>query len=185
MAKDDIATIGHVKRIIRLRLRRQSPPEEQHLNIYPMMDIMMIILVFLIMQFATSAASVIQESPELKIPFSSAEVSTADALPIQISRNEIAVEGKRILALREGNVDPNYKQGGTNGFLVVPLFKLMKKSAERQKLIAEKNPQRPFEGKVLIVADKRTPYRTLTEVLYTLGQAEFKQLKFVVNKGSK
>ena len=33
-----------------------------------------------------------------------------------------------------------------------------------------------------IVADKRTPYRTLTEVIYTLGQSEFNSLRFVVNR---
>jgi biopolymer transport protein ExbD len=35
---------------------------------------------------------------------------------------------------------------------------------------------------VQIIADKRTPYRTLSEVIYTLGQTEFKNLRFVVNK---
>ena len=34
-----------------------------------------------------------------------------------------------------------------------------------------------------IIADKRTPYRTLVEVLYTMGQAEFKAMRFVLLKG--
>ena len=42
----------------------------------------------------------------------------------------------------------------------------------------------PFVGNVQIIADKRTPYRTLSEVIYTLGQTEFKNLRFVVNKKS-
>jgi len=33
---------------------------------------------------------------------------------------------------------------------------------------------------VQIIADKRTPYRTLIEVVYTCGQAEFKNVRFVV-----
>ncbi len=31
-----------------------------------------------------------------------------------------------------------------------------------------------------IIADQRTPFRTLAEVLYTLGQSEFQHIHFVV-----
>ena len=40
-------------------------------------------------------------------------------------------------------------------------------------MIASKNTQQPFRGRVRIVADKRTPFRTVGEVIYSLGQAEF------------
>jgi biopolymer transport protein ExbD len=36
---------------------------------------------------------------------------------------------------------------------------------------------------VQIIADRRTPFRTLSEVIYTLGQAEFAELHFVVLQG--
>ena len=176
------APITHVKRIIRLKKRHHGEHVEEGLNIYPMMDIMTIILVFMIMQFASSSASIIQESPEMKIPYSTSEVQTDAALPIQISRNEISVEGEQVLSLRDGQVDPSQKRGGGNGFVISPLLKRMKREAEKKKLIAKKNTQRPFKGEVLIVADQRTPYRTLSEVIYTLGQSEFSKLRFVVNK---
>ena len=178
------ASIGHVKRIIRLKKRRHSEHEENHLNIYPMLDIMMIILVFMIMQFTSSSASKIQESPELKIPVSSSDVDMKDAMAIQISRNELALDGERVIELRDGNVEPGNKQGGGNGFLITALLKKLKNIVEVQKAIAKRNPQAEFKGSVLVIADKRTPYRTLTEVLYTLGQAEFDKLKFVVNRKS-
>jgi biopolymer transport protein ExbD len=44
------------------------------------------------------------------------------------------------------------------------------------------NPQRPFMGRVRIVADKRTPFRTVGEVIYSLGQAEFGAIRLVVLK---
>ena len=43
---------------------------------------------------------------------------------------------------------------------------------EKQKYIAKYNPAAPFTGRVNVVADRRIPYRTLMEVLYTAGQAE-------------
>ena len=44
------------------------------------------------------------------------------------------------------------------------------------------NPARPFTGKVQNVADRRTPYRTISEIMYTVGQCEFANLRFVVQK---
>jgi len=40
------------------------------------------------------------------------------------------------------------------------------------------NPTVKFDGVCTIVMDKETPYRLLTEVMYTAGQAEFSNYKF-------
>ena len=55
-------------------------------------------------------------------------------------------------------------------------------NAERQRLeqIAARNPNAPFDGMVTITADKNTPYRVLSEVLYTVGQARFGKYRLVV-----
>ncbi len=177
------ATIQVVKQIIRRKKRRHPRHEENFLNIYPMMDMMTILLVFLIMQFATAAAA-IQQSDVLQIPYSTSKADLQQATQIQISRNEIVVDGKHCLALRNGQVDPSQKQGGGTGFLITPLFQEMARVRDLAKLIAQKNPNRPFKGQVQIIGDKRIPFRTLSELLYTLGQSEFKELHFVVNKKS-
>jgi biopolymer transport protein ExbD len=181
MADEQKATMGHVKSIIRRKLRKVPPLEENSLNIYPMMDMMTILLVFMIMQFAATSANIVQ-SAELQIPFSTSQVELEEAVPIQISRTEIVVDGDHVLNLRNGQVDPSQKQGGGTGFLVTPLHNVMKNHRDRLKLIAQRNPTRPFRGQVQIMADKRTPFRTLAEVIYTLGQAEFKSVRFVVLK---
>lgn len=173
------ATAADVKRLVRRILRHQPAHEEYSLNIYPMMDMMTILLVFMIQQFASTSANVVH-SAELEIPHSSAKTEPSEAVPVQISRGEIVVDGKRVLSLRNGQVDPSQKQGGGSGFLITPLVTEMEKHKKRLKAIGANNAQRGFRGEVQIVADRRTPYRTLTEVIYTLGQAEFKSLKFVV-----
>ena len=90
------------------------------------------------------------------------------------------MDGARALSLRNGQVDPSHKQGGGAGFLITPLLNVLDKHRKRPKLIASQNTKRAFLGDVQIIADKRIPYRTLTEVIYTLGQAEFRTLHFVV-----
>jgi biopolymer transport protein ExbD len=176
------ASMGQVKQIIRRKIRRHPEQEETFLNIYPMMDMMVILLVFMVMQFSSSSSAAIQENDDLRIPYSTSPIEPEDALPLQIARNEITLDGRQILALRNGQVDPSHKQGGGTGFLITPLYTALNKKAEMAKLVAQRNPQRPFKGSVQIVADKRTPYRTLAEVVYTLGQAEYKNLRFIANK---
>jgi biopolymer transport protein ExbD len=175
------ATLADCKRIIRRRLNKREEASHDGLNLYPMMDMMTILLVFMIMQFSAGAAEVVQ-TDELQIPVSTSQAEAAQALSIIISSSEVVVEGKHVIALRNGKVDPSLKQGGGTGWLITPLFTDLKEHRDRLKMIASRNPQRPFRGEVRIVADKRTPFRTLGEVIYSLGQAEFSGLRFVVLK---
>jgi biopolymer transport protein TolR len=175
------AKMADVKRIIRKALRGREEVETEGLNIYPMMDMMTILLVFLIMQFSSGAVDVVQ-SAELQIPISTSEVDAEQILSLIISNNEIVVEGKHVLTLRGGKVDSSEKQGGSNGWLITPLYKNLGQHRDRLKMIAAKNPQRPFQGKVRIIADRNTPFRTLGEVIYSLGQTEFGSIRFVVVK---
>ena len=46
------ASMSAVKQLVRRKLRKVEPHDEQALNIYPLMDVMTILLVFMIMQFA-------------------------------------------------------------------------------------------------------------------------------------
>jgi biopolymer transport protein ExbD len=177
---EPFATTSQVKRIIRRRLAKHAPHEELGLNIYPMMDMMTILLVFLIQSFASSTAANVMQSEELLLPRSSSRTEVLPALAITISAGEITVEGKQALQLRNGQVDPSQKQGGPTGFLVTPLLNVLQQHRDRLKLIAQSQPKQAFRGEVQIIADKRTPYRTLIEVLYTMGQSEFKAMRFVV-----
>lgn len=175
-------SMAYVNRVIRAKLRRRAEPEHFGLNIYPMMDMLTILLVYMMAIFATSSAAAVQESAELRIPYSTSKVELDDALAVQISRSEVVVDGKPVLELRNGIVDPSLKQGGSSGFLITPLYKTLSDIRDRKKRTAQRFENQPFVGSVQIIADRRTPYRTLSEVIYTLGQTEFNNLRFVVNK---
>lgn len=176
------ASMSTVKRHIRRRIKKHPEQEGHGINIYPMMDMMTILLVFMVMQFASSTAASITQNEELRIPYSTSTLELGESTPVQITRSAIIVDGNQIVELRNGLVDPSHKQGGGTGFLVTPLFREMGRIRDLKKMIAQANPRRPFNGDVQIIADERTPFRTLAEVIYTLGQTEFKNLRFVANK---
>ncbi|MCB9667123.1 MAG: biopolymer transporter ExbD [Myxococcales bacterium] len=175
---DGTAKMSEVKRIVRRKLRKREEASENFLNIYPMMDMMTILLVFMVMQFSVTSADVVQ-TQQLQIPYSTSEREAIENTAIMISRQAITLEGKSLIPLKDGQIDASYKQGGGNGFLITPLFTALERRREELEKIAQFRKQR-FSGEVRIVADKRTPFRTLSEVIYSCGQAQFAQMRFVV-----
>lgn len=185
MAEEERASLGQVKRIIKRKLAKQAEHEHQGINIYPMMDMMTILLVFMVMQFASSTASAVTASEEMQIPYSTSQEEMGDAVAIQISRSSIVVDGEQVVELRgDGLVDAADKQNGGSGFKIIPLHRQMQDIRQQQMQLNQALNRGEWEGEVMIIADHRTPFRTLSEVLYTVGQSGFKNLRFVAGRTS-
>lgn len=152
--------------------------QQAYLNITPMMDMMTILLVFLLKQFSVQAAA-LQMPPEMTLPTSSIEQQRPLAVNVTITQSAILVEGDGVTTVRNGAVDPSVKRDGANGYYITPLVEVMTKHANRLKKIAAMGGT-PFDGTAMVMVDKSTPYRLLTEVLYSAGQAEFKNYHLVV-----
>lgn len=174
------ATAGQVKALVRRKLRKHPVHEEQSLNIYPMMDMMTILLVFMVMQFASASAIEVQDSDELRLPFSISTQHLEEAVPIQVTRNAILVDNVRMIGLRQGRIESENLQGGANSPLIPVLKRRLCEIRDQKRHIAQLDPNQPFGGEALIVSDRRTPCRTIISVLYTLGQCEFKTVRVLV-----
>ena len=88
-----------------------------------------------------------------------------------------------VVEVQGGVIPASAKEGGrADAFYVGAVYDALKKEVEKQKTIARYNKDAPFTGRINVVADKRIPYRTLMEVLYTAGQAELGDYKFTVLK---
>jgi biopolymer transport protein ExbD len=82
-----------------------------------------------------------------------------------------------------GIIPARAKEGGrADAFYVGAVYDALKKEVDKQKYIARYNASAPFTGRINVVADRTIPYRTLMEVLYTAGQAELGEYKFMVLK---
>jgi biopolymer transport protein ExbD len=156
--------------------------QQAYLNITPMMDMMTILLVFLLKQFAVQQAATLS-SEALQLPTSSIEAQRPLAVNVTITQNAILVEGDGVTTVRAGGVDPSVKRDGANGYYITPLVDVLTKHANRLKKIAAMGGTQ-FDGTAMVLVDKSTPYRLLTEVLYSAGQAEFKNYHLVVIRRS-
>ena len=150
------------------------------LNINSMMDIMTIILVFLIDSYGNNPIQV-KAGPDLIIPRSTSELSPQDTMQITITRKSILVGDKEVVKIKDGQVDKSHKRGGENSLYIQPLFDQLTEEVSRHKQMAALRKQ-PFDGVATIVSDRTTPYRLVTEVMYTAGQAQLANFKFAIVK---
>jgi biopolymer transport protein ExbD len=161
---------------------RAAAGEVTELNITAMMDMMTIILVFLLKSYQASTINVTMTA-DLTVPVSSTQLVPQDNIGLSISMKEVLVGERRVVEIRDGVIPAAVKEGGkADSFYVAAVYDALKKEVDKQKYIAQFNKNAPFTGRVNVVADRRVPYRTLMEVLYTAGQAELGEYKFMVMK---
>lgn len=161
----------------RRRGRRRGPSEPgvSFLNIVPMLDVVTIILVFLLKSVGESSASMPQ-SDDLRLPASVVRGTTAeDGIVVVVSKTEILVGGEPVLTLpsreslaRTGAGAPNKR--GPSDLYIVPLGTALKSAREIDRALRLAKHEDPSSSEVILVADESTPYRLLSEVMFTLGQ---------------
>ncbi len=158
------------------RKEREAEGEIKELNITAMMDIMTIILVFLIKSYTASSVTM-TASEDIRPPLSSTRLTPKDTIAITVTPKHIMV-GDKVKATLEKNMQPSKDE--MQGKLILPVDAALKKEVEKLKYIAERNPSAPFMHEVSIIGDRRIPYEVLSSVLYTAGQNELENFRFVV-----
>lgn len=187
------------------RRRKKAPPDGAGpLSINSLMDIVTIILVYLLKSYATSPIDV--KDPAIELPISSSSETVEEATVVMITGPEkkvpnpngkgqaliegnnptIVVDGTPVVALdmatyRVRNED---KDAATGGYVINALRTKLREARDIQEASAEVSEKGGFKGKVVILADRRTPYRVLTDVLVTCGEAGFGEFKFAIVKDS-
>ena len=153
--------------------------EIARLQMNSLMDILTIMLVFLLKSYATDPVN-ITPSSDLQIPKSSAMLRPGATVVITVSNSAIIVDHQPVAIVKDGKVDASKKRGGEDGYFIIPLHKVLTDAAEKKRRLASLNPAVKFKGICTIVMDEKIPYRLLTEIMYTAGQAEFQKFKFAV-----
>ncbi len=159
--------------------RKAALSAESGLSITSLMDMMTIILVFLLKSYSVEDIQV-KPSADLKLPLSTAKKDPEVAVNVVISKRTISVDGVKVIDVDPGEltVADEYKRGT----MISPLYDTLQEKADDAKALAARNPNQPFKGRLLLQCDKDIPFSLLREVMYTAGQAQFGEFKFVVFK---
>ena len=160
------------------------------LNINSMMDMMTIILVFLLKSYSTSDISV-APSDNLQLPTSSSQKAPELAVNLVVAADQIVVDGVPVLNLDK---TPDEENPGQNlatvpedekrGQVITKLYDRLLEKAESSKALGERSgsSEHEFKGRILMQVDRNMPFAVVREVMYTAGQAQFGEFRFVVYK---
>ena len=178
-------TKRQARSIIRKAVKRVPEGEEiRHLNIMPMMDIMTILLVAFVFQALASSPIPLGD---VKLPFSrSFDPPPEGAVMVTIARNGIVVEGQPVVSVKNGDVDSSEKKDGTLGIAIPKLSRFLGQVRQIYEADQAKAGKTPKVPEVMILADKRTPYRLLFQVLVSARSEEagYRRFRLIVLEGS-
>jgi biopolymer transport protein ExbD len=173
--EDDRQRMRYRKALARKRRHeRAAAGEIKELNITAMMDMMTIILVFLIKSYASSAVTM-TASEDLKPPISTTRLTPKDTIAVTITPKHVMVGDKSKVDLQNGQL----RATDLSGRLIVPLDVALKTQVEKMKTIEERGGT-PFSHELTVIGDKHIQYDLLMSVLYTAGQNELENYRFIV-----
>jgi biopolymer transport protein ExbD len=180
-------TQREARSMVRKAIKRVPEGENiRHLNIMPMMDMMTILLVAFIFQMATSALEL--TAGTVQLPRTEADAPLPEkAWTLVITPNGVVVEGKPIVSVANGDVDPSEKEGGSLGIKIPRLTNFLA-ALHQQDLQAQQkagiDPSKAPAPELLIIADRTTPYRLLVEVMFSAKakEAGYKHFRLIVQK---
>ncbi|MEM1029869.1 MAG: biopolymer transporter ExbD [Myxococcota bacterium] len=185
------ASTVRYKAALRKAIRKnRREPEIDFLNITAMLDLMTIILVFLLQTMASSTQS-IQEGKDLELARSFMKGEPSDqGVILVVSKSAILLgeQGEAVVPLpsREqlasSGLDAKYKRSGPNDLYIVPLANALRNARKLDKAVRAAKKLDTSTSEAIIIADARTPYRLLMEVMFTLGQSEFGKYHLMVMK---
>jgi biopolymer transport protein ExbD len=189
VARQKPASMARYKRELRRSINRKHKDAEiDFLNITAMLDMMTIILVFLLKSMSQSSAS-LPQSGDLTIPKSVLTTEASqEGVAVLISKSSIIVDDNLIAQVPSDathGLEAKYKRSGPTDLYIVPLANALQSWRERDRQIRLATGKDPSSSEAIIIADAGTPYRLLTEVLFTLGQAEFGKFHLMVLQGAK
>jgi biopolymer transport protein ExbD len=151
---------------------KKSMKTDVSLQIAPMASIFTVILVFLLKNFSSGTSAIVPNEnvvlPELKVAD-----DFQDSLKIEVAQTEILVDDQPIAKLN--NFEFDRIEVAENGGL----------KSVNQAIVSEKEKamEAQIEYKdVLILADKRAPYRTLKRVIASASSGGYQKVKLVVIK---
>ncbi|MFO0737935.1 MAG: biopolymer transporter ExbD [Labilithrix sp.] len=178
------ASMATYKRALRKEIhKRHKEPEIDFLNITAMLDMMTIILVFLLKSMSQSSAS-IPQSQDLTMPKSVLTTEASqEGVAVLISKTSIVVDDNVVATVPADathGLEGKFKRSGPNDFYIVPLANALQSWRERDRQVRMATGKDPSSSEAIIIADSNTPYRLLSEVLYTLGQSEFAKFHLMV-----
>lgn len=148
-----------------MKIKKKKMQQDISLNITAMADIFTVLLVFLLKSYA-SGAMTIHPTASLDLATSTQNKSEAvEAIKIEISKDHVVLEGESVVNLNSFEFPSSEIHGlGVSKSLYESLTQLKEK-------------QKSTSDKIIVIADKATPYKSMKVLLSSaaaVGLTDFK-----------
>jgi biopolymer transport protein ExbD len=156
-----------------LKKGRARKSSAQELLITPLIDMFIILVVFLIMNFSATG-ELVQLSRDIRLPRAETVSELERAPIIQISANTVAIEGVKVGESEEILKDPDLRIPG-----------LTDKLQEMRKVDEMMHPGMPFKGEIIINCDKDVDFKLVRKVMFAAADAGYTKFNYAVLKANK
>ncbi len=153
-------------------------PATFKIQVTSMVDMFVILLVFLLKSYSTSAVN-ITPSEKLALPVSTSTKDPVDVLKLVVSKEGVFVEDKKIVDIKDGQVGVQDVDASDTQFIRA-LYTELDEQAKKARTIASANETIEFDGKVLMQADRSLSYELLRKIMYTSMMAGYSDVKIAV-----
>ncbi|MEL6189490.1 MAG: biopolymer transporter ExbD, partial [Myxococcota bacterium] len=133
----------------------------------PLIDMFVILVVFLIMNFSSTGDLPIAAG--ITLPKASITLQREEAVPIDISEESVTVQGHKVGDTEDILADPDLR---------IP--DLTDKLQDLRKVSETLNPGKPFKGDLIINSHKDVDFKLIRKVMFAAADAGYTNVNFAV-----
>jgi biopolymer transport protein ExbD len=152
------------------KMTRGHKSTNSELNVVPMVDMFVMLVIFLLQQFSATG-EVLYMQKDIKLPDAQHGQMIEIAPVVAVSADQVVVTGVKVADIRELDSD--------SGYLNIPaLEERLRDEKKRWEFIHQQDPHTKWDGVVNIQADKGVPFRIVKRVMYSCGVAGYFNVNF-------
>ena len=152
------------------KMSRAHKPTNSELNVVPMVDMFVMLVIFLLQSFSATG-EVLYMQKDIKLPDARHGQMIEVAPVVAVSADQVVVTGVKVADIRELDSD--------SGYLNIPaLEERLRDEKKRWEFIHQADPDKKWDGVVNIQADKGVPFRIVKRVMYSCGVAGYFNVNF-------
>jgi biopolymer transport protein ExbD len=138
------------------------------LNLTPMIDMFVVLVIFLLMTFSTTGEIVFIQK-DIDLPTATQTQELAQHPVIIVGGEQVVIDGVGVGRMEDISEDDNFE-----------IADLSEKLNDLKKKYIQLHPNKKFPGEIIVNGDKDVPFRVLKKVMFTCTSAGYGNINFAV-----
>jgi biopolymer transport protein ExbD len=148
--------------------RKKSASYDVSLNLTPMIDMFVTLVIFLLMTFSTSG-EILFIQKDIELPKAEKSDTLEQAPVVIIGAGQVVIEGQSVGKMDDIAEDENFE-----------IADLSERLNNLKRNYQSLHPNQQFSGQIIIQGDKQIPFRVLKKVMFTCTSVGYTNINFAV-----